>query len=130
MYRLQNILHTLYLFSDKKEKTTHKLKLFRKYRTFSKSFIQTFMEWRGNKILFEKMNNPKSEGIVLEIYKLCNCSENFVYYICFCSMYVVSHLLFCLNFKIGSSIYGADVKLIAAEVDNQIVCGQFVCFLF
>ena len=100
------MLHTLCVFSDKTEKTPHKLKLFRKYGTFWLSFIQTFMEWRGNKISVKIMNNPKSEYNVLDIYKLCTCVENLVYYICFCSIYFVSHLRFCLNFKIGSSIYG------------------------
>ena len=38
--------------------------------------------------------------------------------------------LFYLDFEDQFLDLWADVKLIAAEVDNQIVCGQFVCFLF
>jgi len=89
------------------------------------------MEWRGNKILLEIMNIPKKvkalhwmfANYVIAVKILCIIFVFVVYVRC-----VSSSFLF--EFQNWFLDLWADVKLIAAEVDNQIVCGQFVCFLF
>ena len=74
--------------------------------------------------------SQKSEGLALDVCKLCDYSENLVYYICFVVYIRCVSSSFLFEFQNWLLDLWADVKLIAGEVDNQIVCGQFVCFLF